>query len=74
MQPQSELHESNTHFTHFCVFCVCVFVVRSQASTGPQAKQDGLREEVEEAWRRLESIKVPEFPLTAAGSKQASKP
>ncbi|KAM8729272.1 SH3 domain-binding protein 1 [Acanthopagrus schlegelii] len=30
---------------------------RSQASTGPQAKQDGLREEVEEAWRRLESIK-----------------
>ncbi|KAK2876535.1 hypothetical protein QQF64_004664 [Cirrhinus molitorella] len=31
--------------------------VRSQASTGPQAKQDGLREDVEEAWRRLESIK-----------------
>ncbi|KAM4715750.1 SH3 domain-binding protein 1 [Anableps anableps] len=31
--------------------------VRSQASTGPQAKQDGLREEVEEAWRKLESIK-----------------
>ncbi|XP_056285850.1 SH3 domain-binding protein 1 [Pseudoliparis swirei] len=30
---------------------------RSQASTGPQAKQDGLREEVEEAWRRLGSIK-----------------
>ncbi|KAF1374155.1 hypothetical protein PFLUV_G00246610 [Perca fluviatilis] len=30
---------------------------RSQASTGPQAKQDGLREELEEAWRRLESIK-----------------
>ncbi|XP_070783131.1 SH3 domain-binding protein 1 [Enoplosus armatus] len=30
---------------------------RSQASTGAQAKQDGLREEVEEAWRRLESIK-----------------
>ncbi|XP_076856469.1 bargin isoform X2 [Brachyhypopomus gauderio] len=30
---------------------------RSQASTGPQAKQDGLREEVEEAWRRLEAIK-----------------
>ncbi|XP_068439063.1 SH3 domain-binding protein 1 [Clinocottus analis] len=30
---------------------------RSQASTGPQTKQDGLREEVEEAWRRLESIK-----------------
>ncbi|XP_062298626.1 SH3 domain-binding protein 1 [Scomber scombrus] len=30
---------------------------RSQASTGPQAKQDGLREEVEEAWRKLESIK-----------------
>uniref|UniRef100_A0A8C4F4D4 SH3-domain binding protein 1 n=1 Tax=Dicentrarchus labrax TaxID=13489 RepID=A0A8C4F4D4_DICLA len=29
----------------------------SQASTGPQAKQDGLREEVEEAWRRLECIK-----------------
>lgn len=33
--------------------------VRSQASNGPQAKQDGLREEVEEAWRRLENIKVP---------------
>ncbi|XP_075890840.1 SH3 domain-binding protein 1 isoform X2 [Nelusetta ayraudi] len=31
--------------------------IRSQASTGPQAKQDGLREEVEEAWRRLEIIK-----------------
>ncbi|KAM6963698.1 SH3 domain-binding protein 1 [Tautogolabrus adspersus] len=31
--------------------------IRSQASTGPQAKQDGLREEVEEAWRKLESIK-----------------
>ncbi|XP_023148512.1 SH3 domain-binding protein 1 [Amphiprion ocellaris] len=30
---------------------------RSQSSTGPQAKQDGLREEVEEAWRKLESIK-----------------
>ncbi|XP_074476702.1 SH3 domain-binding protein 1 [Sebastes fasciatus] len=30
---------------------------RSQASTGPQAKQDGLREEVEEAWKRLENIK-----------------
>ncbi|TSK14678.1 SH3 domain-binding protein 1 [Bagarius yarrelli] len=30
---------------------------RAQASTGPQAKQDGLREEVEEAWRKLESIK-----------------
>uniref|UniRef100_UPI003AAAC882 SH3 domain-binding protein 1 n=1 Tax=Centroberyx gerrardi TaxID=166262 RepID=UPI003AAAC882 len=30
---------------------------RSQASTGPQAKQDGLREEVEEAWRKLENIK-----------------
>ncbi|XP_041829840.1 SH3 domain-binding protein 1 [Melanotaenia boesemani] len=30
---------------------------RSQASTGPQAKQGGLREEVEEAWRKLESIK-----------------
>lgn len=40
-----------------CVY-VCVFVARSQASTGPQAKQDGLREEVEEAWRKLESIKV----------------
>lgn len=33
-------------------------IPRSQASTGPQAKQDGLREEVEEAWRRLEIIKV----------------
>lgn len=32
--------------------------IRSQTSTGHQAKQDGLREEVEEAWRRLESIKV----------------
>lgn len=31
--------------------------VRSQSSTGPQAKQDGLREDVEEAWKRLESIK-----------------
>ncbi|XP_048847990.1 SH3 domain-binding protein 1-like isoform X2 [Brienomyrus brachyistius] len=30
---------------------------RSQASSGPQAKQDGLREEVEEAWRKLESAK-----------------
>ncbi|TMS22447.1 SH3 domain-binding protein 1 [Larimichthys crocea] len=30
---------------------------RSQASTGPQAKQDVLREEVEEAWRKLENIK-----------------
>ncbi|KAM6896834.1 SH3 domain-binding protein 1 [Xenentodon cancila] len=30
---------------------------RSQASTGPQAKQDGLREEVEEAWRKLGNIK-----------------
>ncbi|XP_029383239.1 SH3 domain-binding protein 1 [Echeneis naucrates] len=30
---------------------------RSQTSTGPQAKQDGLKEEVEEAWRKLESIK-----------------
>ncbi|XP_036073075.1 SH3 domain-binding protein 1 isoform X2 [Oryzias melastigma] len=31
--------------------------LRSQTSTAPQAKQDGLREEVEEAWRKLESIK-----------------
>ncbi|XP_052426810.1 SH3 domain-binding protein 1 [Carassius gibelio] len=31
--------------------------VRSQGSTGPQAKQDGLREDLEEAWKRLESIK-----------------
>ncbi|XP_030610989.1 SH3 domain-binding protein 1 [Archocentrus centrarchus] len=31
--------------------------IRSQASTGPQAKQEGLREEMEEAWRKLESIK-----------------
>uniref|UniRef100_A0A6Q2ZAI4 SH3-domain binding protein 1 n=1 Tax=Esox lucius TaxID=8010 RepID=A0A6Q2ZAI4_ESOLU len=30
---------------------------RSLGSSGPQARQDGLREEVEEAWRRLESIK-----------------
>ncbi|KAL4658047.1 SH3 domain-binding protein 1-like [Arapaima gigas] len=30
---------------------------RSQSSSGPQAKQDGLREDVEEAWRRLESMK-----------------
>ncbi|XP_062381651.1 SH3 domain-binding protein 1 isoform X2 [Sardina pilchardus] len=30
---------------------------RSQTSTGPQAKQDGLREEMEDAWRKLESIK-----------------
>ena len=35
--------------------CVCG---RSQASTGAQAKQEGLREEVEEAWRKLECIKV----------------
>ncbi|KAK7939971.1 hypothetical protein WMY93_003297 [Mugilogobius chulae] len=31
--------------------------IKSQTSTGAQAKQEGLREEVEEAWRRLESIK-----------------
>nr|XP_057917265.1 SH3 domain-binding protein 1 [Doryrhamphus excisus] len=31
--------------------------LRSQASTGPQAKQDGLKEEEEEAWRKLETIK-----------------
>ncbi|XP_077057179.1 SH3 domain-binding protein 1 [Siphateles boraxobius] len=31
--------------------------VRSQSSTAPQAKQDGLREDVEEAWKKLESIK-----------------
>lgn len=49
--------------TRFINFCVCVF--RSQASTGPQARQDGLREEVEEAWRRLESIKVAVFPLAS---------
>ncbi|KAJ8263942.1 hypothetical protein GJAV_G00143350 [Gymnothorax javanicus] len=30
---------------------------RCQSSSGPQAKQDGLREEMEEAWRRLENIK-----------------
>lgn len=36
--------------------------LRSQTSTAPQAKQDGLREEVEEAWRKLESIKVSAFP------------
>ncbi|KAJ8363334.1 hypothetical protein SKAU_G00121650 [Synaphobranchus kaupii] len=30
---------------------------RSQTSSGPQAKQDGLREDMEEAWRRLENIK-----------------
>ncbi|KAM4624138.1 bargin isoform 2-T2 [Polymixia lowei] len=30
---------------------------KCQASTGPQAKQEGLREEVEEAWRKLENIK-----------------
>ncbi|KAM9837372.1 SH3 domain-binding protein 1 isoform 2-T2 [Aulostomus maculatus] len=30
---------------------------RSQASTGPQAKQDGLREEEEEAWKKLQCIK-----------------
>uniref|UniRef100_A0A4W4FFL1 SH3 domain-binding protein 1 n=1 Tax=Electrophorus electricus TaxID=8005 RepID=A0A4W4FFL1_ELEEL len=32
-------------------------IFRSQTSTGPQAKQDGLREEMEEAWKRLETIK-----------------
>lgn len=31
--------------------------MRSQTSTAAQAKQDGLREEVEEAWKRLEIIK-----------------
>ncbi|XP_055005874.1 SH3 domain-binding protein 1 isoform X2 [Boleophthalmus pectinirostris] len=31
--------------------------IKSQTSTGAQAKQEGLREEVEEAWRRLETIK-----------------
>ncbi|KAF7649457.1 hypothetical protein LDENG_00141050 [Lucifuga dentata] len=31
--------------------------IKSQTSTAPQAKQDGLREEVEEAWRKLENIK-----------------
>ncbi|XP_061912183.1 SH3 domain-binding protein 1 [Entelurus aequoreus] len=31
--------------------------LRSQASTGAQAKQDGLKEEEEEAWRKLETIK-----------------
>uniref|UniRef100_A0AAV2LUS5 SH3-domain binding protein 1 n=1 Tax=Knipowitschia caucasica TaxID=637954 RepID=A0AAV2LUS5_KNICA len=31
--------------------------IRSQTSTGAQAKQEGLREELEEAWRRLENIK-----------------
>ncbi|XP_067100529.1 SH3 domain-binding protein 1 isoform X1 [Osmerus mordax] len=30
---------------------------RSQASTGPQARQDGLKEELDEAWRKLENIK-----------------
>ncbi|CAB1438137.1 unnamed protein product [Pleuronectes platessa] len=30
---------------------------RSEASTGAQAKQEGLKEEMEEAWRKLESIK-----------------
>ncbi|KAM3859835.1 SH3 domain-binding protein 1 [Diretmus argenteus] len=30
---------------------------KCQASTGPHAKQEGLREEVEEAWRKLENIK-----------------
>uniref|UniRef100_A0A8C2Q7B9 SH3-domain binding protein 1 n=1 Tax=Cyprinus carpio TaxID=7962 RepID=A0A8C2Q7B9_CYPCA len=39
---------------HLCNLCL---TFRSQASTGPQAKQDGLREDVEEAWKRLESIK-----------------
>uniref|UniRef100_A0A3P8X1T4 SH3-domain binding protein 1 n=1 Tax=Cynoglossus semilaevis TaxID=244447 RepID=A0A3P8X1T4_CYNSE len=29
----------------------------ARISNGPQAKQDGLREEVEEAWRKLENIK-----------------
>ncbi|XP_061823312.1 SH3 domain-binding protein 1 [Nerophis lumbriciformis] len=31
--------------------------LRSQGSTGPQAKQDGLKDEEEEAWRKLETIK-----------------
>lgn len=51
---------------HRCITYIFVCVFRSQASTGPQAKQDGLREEVEEAWRRLESIKVPVFPSFVA--------
>lgn len=41
-----------------CTLLTVLSVCRSQASTGPQAKQDGLREEVEEAWRRLAIIKV----------------
>jgi len=60
---------ANAYHTHFsvcvCVCVLCVCVVRSQASTGPQAKQDGLREEVEEAWRRLGSIKVKTVSLSA---------
>uniref|UniRef100_A0A8C1TTE6 SH3-domain binding protein 1 n=1 Tax=Cyprinus carpio TaxID=7962 RepID=A0A8C1TTE6_CYPCA len=39
------------------LLCNMCLTFRSQASTGPQAKQDGLREDVEEAWKRLESIK-----------------
>ncbi|CAL8381457.1 unnamed protein product [Gadus morhua 'NCC'] len=30
---------------------------KCQTSSGPQAKQEGLREEVEEAWRKLDNIK-----------------
>lgn len=45
-------------------FCV----IRSQTSTAHQAKQDGLREDVEEAWRRLESIKVSAGPQQDAES------
>ncbi|KAM8889681.1 SH3 domain-binding protein 1 isoform 1-T1 [Synchiropus picturatus] len=31
--------------------------IRSQSSTGAQAKQDGLREEMEEAWKKLQSVR-----------------
>ncbi|KAM9832342.1 SH3 domain-binding protein 1 [Neosynchiropus ocellatus] len=31
--------------------------IKSQSSTGAQAKQDGLREEMEEAWRKLQSVR-----------------
>lgn len=56
-----ELHTWTRQQLFLLTECVCVGGGRSQASTGPQAKQEGLREEVEEAWRKLENIKVQLF-------------
>uniref|UniRef100_A0A8C5GPB1 SH3 domain-binding protein 1-like n=1 Tax=Gouania willdenowi TaxID=441366 RepID=A0A8C5GPB1_GOUWI len=48
---------TSCRFPRFLFVCLRLCLCRSQASTGPQAKQEGLREEVEEAWKKLESIK-----------------